>query len=309
LQLTYSFGLKDLKLLADVRIGDFETFLVVRRTESITGAARELGVTPSQVSKAMARLEQLLQMRLLLRGARGVVLSADAVRATHHIEEIVRRASELRSSQTVLELTVAAPSFLNALFLPEIAQGLPGIRMRGIELPPALVRIYAPENLFDVAMMLGQPQFPSSWICSRVGEIRKALYGAPAVVKRLGRQPIEPSALADTQFVVPIYAHNGQFLVADEGCPLFQTRQVGHEVQTIALGLEMAARTDQVIFSPQMMAKDYVARGQLKVIEVAGWDVREEMYLACNSDRILEKTRVLLMQTLTQSITRFDATQ
>jgi DNA-binding transcriptional LysR family regulator len=43
--------------LADLRVGDLMTFLAVRRSGSITAAARELKVTPSQVSKAISRLE------------------------------------------------------------------------------------------------------------------------------------------------------------------------------------------------------------------------------------------------------------
>src|SRR5438034_300539 len=73
----------------DLRLADLETFLAVRRYGSASGAARELKVTPSQVSKAVDRLEGALGQALLLRSGRGVRLSEAALRMVPHIEDIV----------------------------------------------------------------------------------------------------------------------------------------------------------------------------------------------------------------------------
>ena len=52
--------------LADLRFGDVLTFLTVHRCGAITGAARALKVTPSQVSKAVHRLERQLGAHALV---------------------------------------------------------------------------------------------------------------------------------------------------------------------------------------------------------------------------------------------------
>jgi DNA-binding transcriptional LysR family regulator len=277
--------------LDQLRFHDMVTFLAVSRSGSITGAARSLQVTPSQVSKAIKRLEKQLGTQLLSRGARGVTLSVAAERVRPKLEDIVRWVGGLRGTDLMVELTVAAPSFLNALFLPRIAMALPGHRIRGLELPPALVRAYAAENFFDLALTIGLERFPETWENSSLGTITKGLFATPAVARRLGSRPISSDKLANLPFIVPIYHHNGRFVLADEGCPLAGDRRLGHEVQTIALGLELAARTGQLVFSPKILARSYVARGELVEIVVKSWDVREELYVACNGERVLANVR------------------
>ena len=282
-------------LLGELRVADVATFLAVHRASSVTGAARTLRVTPSQVSKAVARLEALLGAKLLARGGRGVTLTPAAARLVPQLEELVRRVSALRVGERYRELTVAAPSFLNALFLPAIAAGLPSYRLRGIELPPALVRSYATENIFELALTLSREALPVTWEICAIGDVYKRLYAAPSVARRLGRGPIASAQLADVPFVVPIYNHHGQFVIADEGCPIASERRIGHEVSTAALGLELAARTEQLVFAPAPMAAPYVARGELVEIAVRGWDVRETLFVACNSERMLARERTAVI--------------
>jgi len=282
----------------DLRIADLQTFLAVRRSGSITGAARTLRVTPSQVSKAVTRLEDQLGARLLARGARGVSLSPAAARLAPQLEDIVRRVSTLHDSDASSELTIAAPSFLNVLLLPAIARAMPSVRVRGIEQPPALVRVYAAENIFDIALTLGAEPFPDTWEISRIGDIRKALFATPAVAKRLGRAPVSVERLRELPFVVPIYSHNGQFVVADEGCPIAGNRRIGHEVPTMALGLELAVATGHLVFGPTIVAKPYVDRHELVEVPVRGWDVREVLYVACNGERILARQRTAIVAAL-----------
>ena len=77
--------------LGELRVGDVLTFLTVCRTGSITGAARELHVTASQVSKAISRLEAMLRVRLLSRSSRGVALSEAGHRVRPHLHAAVSR--------------------------------------------------------------------------------------------------------------------------------------------------------------------------------------------------------------------------
>jgi DNA-binding transcriptional LysR family regulator len=128
--------------LNDLRLGDLTTFLAVRRCASITAAARELNVTPSQVSKAIARLEAQLGLELLSRTSRGVSLSEAGRRVAPQIETAVTRLRMLGRSDDhpQPELTVAAPSYLAWAFIPIIASSIPQLRVRSMELPPALMR-------------------------------------------------------------------------------------------------------------------------------------------------------------------------
>src|ERR1700730_4056046 len=82
--------------LPELRLADLITLLAVQRTRTISGAARELRVTPSQVSKAVSRLEGHYGVRLLSRSARGVVPTPAARRMLPRIANAVE---ELRATK------------------------------------------------------------------------------------------------------------------------------------------------------------------------------------------------------------------
>jgi DNA-binding transcriptional LysR family regulator len=297
--------------LAELRIGDLSTFLAVQRSQSITGAARELHVTPSQVSKAIVRLETQLRMRLLSRSSRGVTLSDAGRRIVPHIENAVARLKliERPQAEPVPELTVAAPSYLAFLLLPTIASVLPEHRVRGLELPPPLVRAYVAENFFDMTLVpSGIERLPSTWVSVQVGRLRKALFASRALGKRLGTQPITADKLLSLPFVLPVYNMNGQFVPVDDDCPpVMGERTPGHQAQTMLLGLEMAARTDQLVFGPAVAARGHVTSGALVEIRVHGWDVSEPLFVACNADRVLSRVQNTVVKALRDVLVELDA--
>src|ERR1700755_1737801 len=113
--------------LADLRFGDLITFLTVHRCGAIPAAARALQVTPSQVSKAVHRLERQLGCKLLSRSTRGVIVSDAGRRLIPQLEEVTARLHQMRPDAAAREeLALAAPSYLNAIFLPRIAAQFAG---------------------------------------------------------------------------------------------------------------------------------------------------------------------------------------
>src|SRR5262249_9790233 len=121
--------------LSGLRMGDVSTFLAVYRQGSLAGAARVLKVTASQVSKAIVRLETLLSTRLLIRSARGVILSEDGQRIAPEFAAMLTRLRGLRVGDAGDngELTMAAPSYLIEIALPVLATCQED-RIRGIDL-------------------------------------------------------------------------------------------------------------------------------------------------------------------------------
>jgi len=295
--------------LSDLRFGDVLTFLTVHRCGAITGAARALKVTPSQVSKAVHRLERQLGATLLSRSTRGVIVSDAGRRLIPQLEEVAARLQQMRpDAQTREELALAAPSYLNAVFLPRIAAELTGVVVRGLELPPALVRAYAVENFFDVALVVGSEKLPGAWVSSPVGQVRKALFAAPEVVRKLGTAAVDPKRIAELPFVTPIYNVNGQFVPADDGCPLTHAqRRLGHQSQTLVVGLDLARSTGQLIFGPAIGAHAHVSRGELVEVRVRGWDVREPLTLAVNGERVRSRTQKALAALIERTVEQLDA--
>jgi DNA-binding transcriptional LysR family regulator len=294
--------------LAELRFGDVLTFLTVHRCGAITAAARALKVTPSQVSKAVHRLERQLGATLLSRSTRGVIVSDAGQRLIPQLEEVAARVQMMRPDAVPREeLALAAPSYLNAIFLPRIAAALPDALVRGLELPPALVRAYAVENFFDIALLVGAEQLPGGWATTTVGHVRKGLFAAPDVVRKLGVPPIDPRRVAELPFVTPIYNVNGQFMPADDGCPLTHIhRRLGHQSQTLMVGLDLARATGQLVFGPVIGAAGHLARGELVEVRVRGWDVREPLTVAVNAERVRAKTQRTLSSLVQRTLVELD---
>jgi DNA-binding transcriptional LysR family regulator len=286
--------------LSDLRFGDLATFLAVRRSGSVTGAARELHVTPSQVSKAVTRIERALRVRLFLRGSRGVELSDAGRRALPQVESLVQRLHQLGRDDgaTSTELTVAAPSYLITAFLAPIARSQSDLRVRGIELAPPLLRSLAAQNLFDLAILPGALQrLPATWSCVRVGDIQLGLFAPPAVARKLGREPVGVDKVKDWPFVGPLSNATGQYTPGDDDCPLpVRDRRIGHQVQTIGVALELAARTEHLVFGPVISARAHLESGALVEVRVRGWNVSEPLFVACNSDRVLARVQKAVLR-------------
>lgn len=294
---------------ADLRFADVQALLVVERLSSITAAARHLGVTPSQVSKAVARIESHLGATLLRRSAQGVSLTESGRRLVPRLHEIM---SQLHEVSRVEEdagtlLTVAAPSYMNLAMLPVIARALPEMRIRGLELPPSLVRTFAAANLFDATLLMGAPRLPGSWVVTRVATCRKSVFASPRLSEQLGRTPVPVERLRAFPFVSPIYNVGGQFVPVDDDCPIpSRQRKQGHEAQTIGIALEIAAQTDQLVYGPAFAAYHHLARGAVVEVAVEGWDAKEDVHLGCNEERTLARVQSVLVAALADAFARLE---
>ncbi len=284
------------------------TLLAVQRTGSISGAAREMRVTPSQVSKAMARLERHFGVRLLSRGARGV---APTAAGRHVLPRIANAVEELRATTGMrddqapaLELTVAGPSYLIASVLPSMAALLPQTRVRGLELAPAALRSRVAENVFDVALSPGGIENrPAAWTTDGVGAMRLALFARPAFAERIGPTPLSSERVRALPFIGPAKMGGERFVALYDDCPLApEERWIAHEAQTINAGLEFASRTDNVVFGPLIAAKRYIAAAAVVELPVVGWDVREPVHVLCNGDRVLSRVRTAVVQAAQEAI-------
>jgi DNA-binding transcriptional LysR family regulator len=291
-------GKKERAPLLDLRIADVVTFLTVRRYGSVSAAARELGVTPSQVSKAVDRLGAEIGKRLIARTSRGVTLTDDAERLAPRMQEVVSRVSLLRGEPDPLpEVTIAAPSYLMTHLIAPAAMALPRWRVRGIQLAPAHMRAYATERLFDVAVVIGDVRLHESWCTAAVGTLRSALFASRSLATTLKPFPVHPDRLRDLPFISPIIVVNGQALPADDQCPVPRgSRLLGHEAQNIGLGLELAAATNQLVFGPVIAARPFVERGQLEEIPVSGWNVLDTVHLGCHGEAVLARVQKTLQK-------------
>lgn len=291
---------------SDLRIPDILTFLAVCRHGSVTGAARDLRVTPSQVSKAVARLEKHLKRPLLSRKARGVSASDEGQKIVPRLEEIIEKVQALAMVSDVppeMKLTVAAPSYLCAAYLPIVVAAVPDARFRGLECGSAFMRAYATENVFQVAITIGEEKLPETWVSSKAGTMRRACFASPELAKKLGKEPKEDK-LVGVPWILPVYSTGGggQFLPGDDGCPIpREDRIMGHEAATVGVAFELAAATNQLAFGPTIAARTLIMAERLVEVKVPGWRLTDTLYLHTNADRVLARVQKAIVEALRET--------
>ena len=302
----HSWGMS-LHKLADLRAGDLMIFLSVARCQSVSGAARELNMPTSQVSKAIARLEEQLGMTLMVRSTRGITISDDGNRILPQISSLVQGVQDLDRREGIeTPIAVAAPSYMIAWCAPRICEALPDSRVRAIEMAPALIRTLAAGNFFDVCVTLAAERMPESWVSTRVGELRRSCFGHPALAARLGPTPVPLESIRQVPFVLPVYNANGVYVPVDDGCPLASTQRIaGHEAQTMSLALEMAhANGQQLVFGPLMAAYPFLVDGRMVEIAIEGWNEKDPVFVSCNADRVRAQQQKQISQAVQAALER-----
>jgi len=295
----------------DVRIADLKTFLAVARSRSISAAARQLRVTPSQVSKAIVRLEAHTGTRLLARGARGITLTEQGRELVPRVTGAITAIQEMRRARAPqpLILTVAGPSYLIAQLLPHIATSDARLHVKGLELAPPLVRAHLTDDLFDIALLSGKIGVrPAMWTSDSIGSLRVALLGTRTVAAKLAPLPAPVARVRPMPFVAPLSSQPlDRYVALDDGCPLrTKDRIIAHQVETIGAALEMATMTSTLVFSPVIAARRFLDAGLLVEIPVEGWSVSEDLYLLCNGARVLAPIRTVAVRAVRTALQRLD---
>jgi len=180
---------------------DLTLFTSVVELRSFSAAARSLRTTTSAASKRIARLEQLLGVRLLERTTRRV-LPTDAgaafyTRATRILSDLGEAENEIATlgGEPRGTLRVSAPVLLGERHLaPLLASFLaryPGLRIE-LVLNDQFVNLLA--DRFDVALRVGALA-DSTLVRSRVGYADGVVVAAPSYLARAGH-PKSPRDLA-----------------------------------------------------------------------------------------------------------------
>ncbi len=174
-------------------LGALRTMVLVAETGSFTEAARRLGLTPSGVSKQLARLEQALGARLFERTTR-------KVRPTHAGLELCQRVRPLFESledagravraqgeriEGVLRIS-ASPALGRAVLLPVLrvlSAAHPALRF-AVTLTGR--RLDFIEDGIDLAVREG-PLVDSTLVARLLGNAHVGMYAAPAYLERRGR--------------------------------------------------------------------------------------------------------------------------
>jgi len=245
------------------RSGELEVFVRVIELGGFSAAARAFGMTPSAVSKLVARLELRLGTRLVNRSTRQLQLTPEGcafyergVRILSDLEEAERCASEHTAPRGRLRVNANVP-FGQHFLLPLAAEFLarhPDVTL-DIVLTDEIIDIL--EQRTDVAVRAG-PLKSSNLMARGLGATRMVIVGAPGYLARHGT-PATPEQLA---------THNrlgANYVRAQPGWPL---RYAGEDVMLPVAGNAQASDGE---------ALRRLALAGLGLARVAAFQVREDI--------------------------------
>jgi len=199
------------------QLGEISTFVRVVEARSFAAAAQALGVTPSGVSKSIARLESRLGARLLNRTTRSLNLTEAGQAFYSRCRDIMGRLadaeSELAASRGTIrgrlriDMPVALGRALIVAPLVRFAESHPDLTLQ-VSLNDRVVDLV--DEGVDVAIRVGQLT-DSRLVARRLHTTRIIAMASPAYLARHGT-PRQPDDLASHQCVNFFNPNTGQTL-------------------------------------------------------------------------------------------------
>lgn len=187
------------------RSGEMEVFARVVELGGFSPAARALRMTPSAVSKLVARLEARLGVRLIVRSTRKFMLTEEgttfhthALRVLADLDEAERAVAACQIPRGRLRVNTSVPFGRHHLLplVPRFSLAHPGVEL-DITLSDAVIDLM--DERADVAIRVG-PMRPSQLMARKLGESRMAIVAAPAYLDRRPA-PAHPDGLAGHDLV------------------------------------------------------------------------------------------------------------
>ena len=182
------------------RSGEIEVFVRVVEAGSFSAAARALRMTPSAVSKLIARLEARLGARLVSRSTRKLQLTPEGtafydsgVRILADMAAAEREAAVGAAPRGRLRVNSYVPFGVHRLIplLPRFLERYPEISV-DLVLTDSVIDLM--QERADVAVRAG-PLGESRLVARKLGQCRMTVVAAPSYLKKHGR-PSNPSELA-----------------------------------------------------------------------------------------------------------------
>lgn len=198
---------------------------------SFAAAAREVGLTPSAVSKLVTRLESRLGVKLLNRTTRRLSLTAEGETYASRGRMLLQSVDDLETEVTAtlgrpkgtIRINCGLAFGLHQLCpaLPEFCARYPDIRI-DLSLDDHIIDLYAEQA--DVAIRTG-PLRDSSLLARKITEFSRIVCASPAYLETHGI-PRTPADLAN---------HNCLVLTAAPGLGAWPFRTASGEIQRVRI--------------------------------------------------------------------------
>jgi LysR family transcriptional regulator for bpeEF and oprC len=249
----------------------FIAFAETAKHGGFAAAARELGVAPSTLAKAVARLEDTLAVKLFHRTTRQVTLTPDGERLFLRCQRVLAEIEDLQAEAAGTRaapagtLRIDLPVYYGKRFVMPLLAALmrehAGLRMdiRLTDMLDDLVR-----DGIDLAVRIG-PLRDSTLVARRVDRQGLVLCASPAYLKAHGapRRIEDLAGHAAIAFRLPSTGRDRPWQLRQRGTPVDLTPQPHvrvNETEGLVDALKLGLGVCQV---PDLLVQDELARGEL----------------------------------------------
>lgn len=255
--------------MSDLDLNDVAAFVRVVENSGFAKAARELGVPTSTVSRAVARLEDAVGVRLLHRTTRNLSVTSEG-HAFH--QRVAPLLGSLRDATRTLGtrgkepeglLRITAPNDLGSAFLSgEVVRFADRYPLLHVELKLTNHKLNLVSEGIDVAVRAGRLE-SSSLVARKVGTLQVELYAAPSYAER-HRLPTTLAELSRHQ-IVAFGARDGRITWQLEGPRGQESLELNCRIACDDFGFVRAASVagGGIGLIPRMIAAADVATGRL----------------------------------------------
>lgn len=177
----------------DTHLGDVETFLTASRVGSFAAAAKSLRLTPSAVSRSIARLERRLGVVLIRRTTRSLALTPEGEAYRDRMSVLLAEIAEVEHGlgreqevpRGLLRINASVPFGAQCLLpvLPRFTSRWPEVTV-DLALSDAVVDLV--EERADIAIRIG-PLRDTRLRAKKLGRSRMVLVASPAYLAARGR--------------------------------------------------------------------------------------------------------------------------
>lgn len=194
----------------DISLSSYQIFNTVARTLNISRAARELFISQPAISKAIAKLEESLNVKLFIRSSRGVKLTEEgrmfyeytsqAFDMLHRGEENLRQIATLGIGHIRIGVSTTLCKYLLIPYLKAFISRYPHIKIT-IQCQSTLHTLSLLESgTIDIGL-IGKPNHLSQLAFDPVGEIEDVFVAAGAYLDNLclraGKSRVQEFSVAE----------------------------------------------------------------------------------------------------------------
>lgn len=249
-------------------------FVRVAETRSFTEAAKRLGLTSSAVSKAITRLEQEMNVRLLHRTTRSVGLTNDGASFFDHCIQIL---AQIEDAENLLGRSTSSPHGRLRVHMP-VGFGrrviVPALS-RFIEQHPDLVldaelsdrTVDLAYDGIDAAVYIGEPA-DSRLIARRLCNLHFVACASPEYLARHG-EPKTPDELDQHHCLAYVQMHTGRYRdwqFVKNGHPYPKSVSGRLNINNAESLLEAACSGLGIAMISNFIAADAIRKGRLRCI-------------------------------------------